>query len=101
MQTCLYVLIMFLAKYKCYVNQFYLALLKERHVIFNFGGALISSWISQVCSIHFSTCKISSHQVACEDVGQSIFGANAFNANITLLLMVSYEMVPYVNVLGS
>ena len=37
----------------------------------------------------------------CEDVGQLIFGANAFNANITLLLMVPYEMVPYANVLGS
>jgi len=37
----------------------------------------------------------------CEDVGWLIFGANAFNANITLLLMISYEMVPYVNVLGS
>ena len=37
----------------------------------------------------------------CEDVGWLIFGANTFNADITLLLMISYEMVPYVNVLGS
>jgi len=33
MQTCLYVLLMSLAKYECYVNQLYLALLEERHVI--------------------------------------------------------------------
>ena len=36
-----------------------------------------------------------------EYVGQLIFGANTLNANVTLLLMVSYEMMPYVNVLGS
>ena len=64
MQTCLYVLIISLARYECYVNQLYLALLEERHVIEICGGALISSWRSQVYSIHSSTCKISSHQVA-------------------------------------
>jgi hypothetical protein len=30
-----------------------------------------------------------------------IFGANVLYINITLLLMVSYEVMPYVNVLGS
>ena len=64
MQACLYVLNMSLAKYECYVKQLYLALLEERHVIYKCGGALISSWRSQVCSIHLSTCKIFSHQVA-------------------------------------
>ena len=38
MQACLYVLNMSLAKYECYVNQLYLALLEERHVICKRGG---------------------------------------------------------------
>jgi len=46
MQTCLYVLIMSLEKYECYVTQRYLALLEERHVINNVG--MHSSQIREV-----------------------------------------------------
>ena len=38
MQICLYVPIMSSAKYEFYVNQLYLALLEERHVICKRGG---------------------------------------------------------------
>jgi hypothetical protein len=30
-----------------------------------------------------------------------IFGAHTLNANVTLQLMISYKVVPYINVLGS
>ena len=36
-----------------------------------------------------------------EYVGQLIFGAHTLNANVTLQLMISYEVMSYVNVLCS
>jgi hypothetical protein len=36
-----------------------------------------------------------------EYIGKLIIGAHTFNTNVTLLLMISYEVMPYVNMLCS
>ena len=69
MQTCLYILILSLAEYECYVNQLYLALLEERHVIYINVG-VHSSQVGEVKYVQFipQLAKSLLFKWLCEDV---------------------------------
>jgi len=70
MQTCLYVLIMSLAKHECYVNHHYLALLEERHVLYRNVG-VHSFQVGEVKYVQFISQLAKSLLIKwlCEDVG--------------------------------
>ena len=70
---------------------------KERHVIY--GGA--STHIGEVKYVQFIPLLAIPLLIKWlgEYVGKLIIGANTLNYNVAFHLMISYEMMPYVNVL--
>ena len=79
-------------------NNFYLALLEGEacHIC---GGA--STHIGEIKDIQFipNLTKPLLIKWLGEYIGELIIGANTLNCNVTFHLMISYEMMPYVNVL--
>jgi hypothetical protein len=71
-------------------------LLYWRRGMSHIWGMLNSCLRNQECSIHFLACKTSSYQVAWWRYRLIDHWCPHFNAYIILLLMVSYEMVPYI-----
>ena len=81
-------------------NNFYIALLEGEacHIC---GGA--STHIGEIKDVQFisNLAKLLLIKWLGEYVSKLIIGANTLNCNVTFHLMVSYEVMSYINVLSS
>ena len=80
---------------------FYLGLLEGEACHINLGGA--STHIGEVKYVQFIPKLTKSLLIKWlgENVGKLIIGAYTLSCNVAFHLMISYEMMPYVNVLCS
>jgi hypothetical protein len=64
---------------------------------------VLSTHIGEIKNVQFISklAKPSLIKWLCEDIGKLIIGAHTFNGYVSLLLMISNKVMPYINMLGS